>query len=133
MRNIKPYIIISLKLMLKQYHYYYYYLFIPLSLRTEHRALRVPCHPRILLPFLGSIRHLVGLLGEGIVQRKATTYTGQNSTEIRRQTFTPRAGFETTIPMFERPNTILALDSSAIETVSYHYNIALNISFKICP
>jgi hypothetical protein len=42
------------------------YLCIPLSLRTEHRALTVPRHPRLLFQFLGSIRHLVGLLGWGI-------------------------------------------------------------------
>jgi hypothetical protein len=45
------------------YYYYYYYLFIPLSLRTEHRASTVPRHPRLLFQFLGCIRHLVGLLG----------------------------------------------------------------------
>jgi hypothetical protein len=28
----------------------------------------------------------------------------------------PRAGFETAIPMFEQPKTVLALDRSAIET-----------------
>jgi hypothetical protein len=28
----------------------------------------------------------------------------------------PRAEFETAIPMFERPKTVLALDRSAIET-----------------
>jgi hypothetical protein len=38
---------------------------IPLSLRTEHRASTVPRHPRLLFQFLGSIRHLVGLLGGG--------------------------------------------------------------------
>jgi hypothetical protein len=41
-------------------------LFIPLSLRTEHRASTVPRHPRLLFQFLGSIRHLVGLHGGGI-------------------------------------------------------------------
>jgi hypothetical protein len=44
----------------------YVLLFIPLSLRTEHRASTVPRHPRHLFQFLGSIRHLVGLLGGGI-------------------------------------------------------------------
>jgi hypothetical protein len=39
---------------------------IPLSLRTEHRASTVPRHPRLLFQFLGSIKHLVGLLGGGI-------------------------------------------------------------------
>jgi hypothetical protein len=41
-------------------------LFIPLSLRTEHRATTVPRRPRLLFQFLGSIRHLVGLLGGAI-------------------------------------------------------------------
>jgi hypothetical protein len=41
-------------------------LFIPLSLRTEHRDSTVPRHPRLLFQFLGSVRHLVGLLGGGI-------------------------------------------------------------------
>jgi hypothetical protein len=45
---------------------YYHLLFIPLSLRTKHRASKVPRHPRLLFQFLGSIRHLVGLLGGGI-------------------------------------------------------------------
>jgi hypothetical protein len=44
----------------------YLLLFIPLSLRTEHRASTVPRHPRLLLQFLGSFTDLVGLLGEGI-------------------------------------------------------------------
>jgi hypothetical protein len=51
----------------KQLSWYYYffiiYLFIPLLLHMEHRALTVPHHPRLLFQFLGSIRHLVGLLG----------------------------------------------------------------------
>jgi hypothetical protein len=41
-------------------------LFIPLSLRTEHRASTVSRHPRLLFQFFGSIRHLVGLLCGGI-------------------------------------------------------------------
>jgi hypothetical protein len=59
-------------------------LFIPLSLRPEHRASTVPRHPRLLFQFLGSVRHLVGLLGGRSVQRKASTYTGQHNTERRR-------------------------------------------------
>jgi hypothetical protein len=46
--------------------FYLLLLLIPLSLRTEHRASTVPRHPRLLFQFLGSIRHLVGLLGGGI-------------------------------------------------------------------
>jgi hypothetical protein len=58
----------------------------------EHRALTVPHHPRLLFQFLGSIRHLVGLLGGGIGPHKASTYTGQHNTERRRQTSMPQAG-----------------------------------------
>jgi hypothetical protein len=86
-------------------------LFIPLSLCTEHRALTVPRHPRLLFQFLGSIRHLVGLLGGGISPAQGLC---QYNTERRRQTSMLRAGFEPAIPMFERPKTILALDRSAL-------------------
>jgi hypothetical protein len=41
----------------------YVFLFTPLSFRTEHRASTVPHHLRLLFQFLGSIGHLVGLLG----------------------------------------------------------------------
>jgi hypothetical protein len=90
--------------------------FLSFSLRTEYRASTVPRHPRLLFQFFGSIRHLVGLVGGGSVQRQASTYTGQHNTERRRQTYMPRAGFEPVIPMFERPKTVLGLDRSAIET-----------------
>jgi hypothetical protein len=45
--------------------YFLLLLFIPLLLRTEHRASTVPRHPRLLFQFLGSIRHLVEHLGGG--------------------------------------------------------------------
>jgi hypothetical protein len=62
-------------------------LFIPLSLRTEHRASTVPHHPRLLFQFLGSIRHLVGLLGGGISPAQGlylhrTTQRGKTQTNI---------------------------------------------------
>jgi hypothetical protein len=44
---------------------YFIIIIIPLSLRTERRASTVPRHPRLLFQFLGSIRHLIGLLGGG--------------------------------------------------------------------
>jgi hypothetical protein len=93
-------------------------LLIPLSLRTEHRASTLPRHPRLLFQFLGSIRHLVGLLGWGIspAQGLYLQRTTQHNKERRRQTSMPRAGFEAAIPMLERPKTVLALDRSAIET-----------------
>jgi hypothetical protein len=47
-------------------------LFIPLSLRTEHRASTVPRHPRLLFQFLRSIRHLIGLPGGGISPEQGT-------------------------------------------------------------
>jgi hypothetical protein len=36
----------------------------------------------------------------------------------------PRVGFETTIPVFERPKTVRALDSVAIVTgIDLHYEV----------
>jgi hypothetical protein len=64
----------------------------------------------------GSIRHLVGLLGQGISPAQGSTYTGQHNTEKHRHTSMPRAEFEPVIPIFERPKTVLALDHAAIET-----------------
>jgi hypothetical protein len=90
-------------------------LFIPLSLSTEHRASTVPLHPRLLFQFLGSIRHLVGLLGGGISPAQGL-YLHRTTQHRKTQRSMPRAGFETAIPMFERPKTVLVLDCSAIET-----------------
>jgi hypothetical protein len=47
---------------------------------------------------------------------KASNYTGQYNTQKHRHTSMPRAGFEPAIPMFERPKTVLVLDSAANET-----------------
>jgi hypothetical protein len=54
---------------------------IPLSLRTEHRASTVPRHPRLLFQFLGSIRHLLGLLWGGGDQSSARQRTQDNTTQ----------------------------------------------------
>jgi len=62
----------------------------------------VPRHPRLLFQFLGSIRHLVGLLGRGISPAQGLYL---HRTTQHRKTLTksiPRAGFEPAIPMFER-------------------------------
>jgi len=50
---------------------------------------------------------LVGLLGGGIspAQGLYLHRTTQHNTERRRQTSIPRAGFEPTIPVFERYKT----------------------------
>jgi hypothetical protein len=62
-------------------------------------------------------RHLVGLLGWGISPTQDLyRNTGQHNTETRRHTYMPRAGFETAIPMFKRPKTVLGLDRAVIET-----------------
>jgi hypothetical protein len=55
-------------------------------------------------------------LGGGSVQRQGLSYTGQRNTEKHRHTSMSRAGFETAIPMFKRPTTVLTLDSAAIDT-----------------
>jgi hypothetical protein len=81
---------------------------IPLSLRTEHRASIVPRHPRILFQFLGSTRHLVGLL-EGGISPAQGLYLHRTIQHRKTQT-------NIHVPMFERPKTVLALDRSAIET-----------------
>jgi len=45
--------------------------------------------------------------------RCTSTYTGQHNTEKRRYTSMPRAGFNPTIPVFERSRIIRALDRAA--------------------
>jgi len=55
-------------------------------------------------------------LDGGSTRRKATTYTGQRNTEKRGHTSMPRAGFEHTIPVFERSKTVRALDRAATGT-----------------
>jgi hypothetical protein len=64
-------------------------------------------------------RHLVGLLGWGISPAPRHLPTQDNTNKQKhRHTSMPRAGFETAIPMFEWPKTVLALDRVAIETGS---------------
>jgi hypothetical protein len=55
-------------------------------------------------------------LGGGSARRKASTYTGQHNTEKRGHTAMPRAGFEPTIPVFERLKPVRALDYAVIVT-----------------
>jgi len=49
-------------------------------------------------------------------RRKASTYTGQHNTEKCGHTSMPRAGFEPTIPVFERSKTVRASDDAVIGT-----------------
>jgi len=53
-------------------------------------------------------------LDGGSARLKASTYTGQHNTEKRGHTSTPRAGFETTNPVFEGSKAVRALDGAAI-------------------
>jgi len=57
--------------------------------------------------------HLVGLLGWGLAQHKASTYTGQHNTEKRGQTSMPGVGYKTTIPVFKQMKTVHASDHAA--------------------
>jgi hypothetical protein len=60
--------------------------------------------------------YLVGLLGRGIGPTQRSNYTGQHNTETRGHTSMPRAGFEPSIPVFERPKTLRASDGAATGT-----------------
>jgi len=55
--------------------------------------------------------HLVGLRGRGISPSQATTYTQDSTTQKNADLHTsvPRAGFEATIPVFERSKSGLVL------------------------
>jgi len=54
--------------------------------------------------------------GQGSACHKATTYTGQHSTENHGHTSVPPAGSEPTIPVSEQSKTICASDQTAIGT-----------------
>jgi hypothetical protein len=62
-------------------------------------------------------KQLVRLLGREIGPTQGLyLHTGQHNTEKHGNTSMPRVGFETTIPVFERPKTVRALDREAIGT-----------------
>jgi hypothetical protein len=58
--------------------------------------------------------------------RKAATYTGQHKQNKCRQISMPRAGFESTIPVFELAKTFYALDRAATVTGVFVYLIGNN-------
>jgi hypothetical protein len=99
---------------------------IPLSLCTEHRALTVPHHPRLLFQFLGSIRHLVGLLG-GRISPVQGLYLHRTTQHRKMQMSMAQARFEPAIPMFKWLKTVLALDCLAIETSQKWINHNTNL------
>jgi len=55
-------------------------------------------------------------LDGALARRKASTYTGQHNTEEYGHTSMPRAGFELTIPVFERSKAVRASDRAATGT-----------------
>jgi hypothetical protein len=60
-------------------------------------------------------RQSVGLLGRGIIQSQGRyLHTEQHKHRINAQTSMPRAGFEPTIPEFERAIMVHALERAAI-------------------
>jgi hypothetical protein len=62
-------------------------------------------------------------LDEGSARRKAATYT-QNTNRINAQTSMLRVGFEPTNPVFERANTVHALDCAATGVSVHMHNIS---------
>jgi len=66
--------------------------------------------------------HLVGLLGRGISPTQVL-YLHRTTQHMKKRGHTsmPRAGFETAIPAFDWPKTVLALDRAAIGTGTFFY------------
>jgi hypothetical protein len=54
----------------------------------------------------------------------ASIYTGQRNTKKRRHISMPRAGFEHTIPMFQRSITVRAWDLMVIGTVNVMHQVS---------
>jgi len=65
----------------------------------------------IVLKLMNRFRHLVGLFGLEISPTQ-----GQHNTEKHGHASMTRVVFESTIPAFERPKTVRALDRTAIGT-----------------
>jgi hypothetical protein len=57
----------------------------------------------------------------------ATTYTGQHNTDKSEHTSIPGAGFEPTIPVFERLKAVLILDRAATGTIDANEKDELEI------
>jgi hypothetical protein len=112
------------------------------SLNRPYSGRRVSPNPVIsnaygpwpLFRFLNSYAQSVGLLGRRIGSSQGhclhrTTQTQNKRTQISM----PRVGFKPTIPVFERPKTVHALDRAATVIDSSSFlcpNILLNILFS---
>jgi hypothetical protein len=72
---------------------------------------------------------LVGHLERGLVHHKASAHTGRHNAEKHSYASIPRAGFEPTIPVFERSNTIRALNRKVPGT-GYLNRYQNSINFK---
>jgi hypothetical protein len=88
--------------------------------------------PGPLFQFLDLFIQSVELLGWGSARRKATTYTHRTAQthNKRKQTSMPLVGFEPTIPVFERANTVHALDRAAT-AIGLTSMLQLNKLFKL--
>jgi hypothetical protein len=90
-----------------------------ISLQNEHpisMALQPFVGPWPLFRFYNRIQSRLDSLDRGWARRKVATYTQT----IRKQTFMPWVGFQSTIPAFERAKIIHALDRAANVVVSYY-------------
>jgi hypothetical protein len=77
-------------------------------------ALQPLIGPWPIFQFLCLFTQSVGLLGPGISPPQGHyLHIGQHKQNKRTQTSMPRVGFELTIPVFERAQTVHALDRSA--------------------
>jgi hypothetical protein len=75
--------------------------------------------PWPLFQFLDLFIQSVGFFGRGISPSQGRyRHTGQHKQNKRRQTSMPEVGFEPTIQVFERENTVHALDRAATVIVT---------------
>jgi hypothetical protein len=77
-------------------------------------ALQSFVEPLPLFQFLNLFTQFVELLGRAINPSQSRyLHSGQHKQNIRTQTSMSQAGFESTIPVFERAKTVHALDRAA--------------------
>jgi hypothetical protein len=91
-----------------------------------------PFRPWPLFPIL-SYTQSVGLLGRRISPSQAATFTNRTTQAYnkRTQTYMPRVGFESTIPVFERAKTVHVLDRAATVTGTQIYLVIRNRSLTL--
>jgi hypothetical protein len=92
-----------------------------LLLLLPSRARPLACANSELIGKFESCRQSVGFLGQGIspLQGRYQHMTTQTQNK-HRQTFVPRVGFESTIPVFGRAKTFHALDRATTRTIGLY-------------